>query len=147
MKVEQTLELCLDTIQASLVATASPPNGAFICTYGVFKELYDLEVRRCKRSGASVHMVLLTISLISGDMPSTVILNNAMVYLLDTIAPALRQGDVIAKYSNAQYVLLLSNINLEDSYIVIGRLVSLVNSKIWIGHLRLSYKVRELNIP
>lgn len=61
MDVEERLETNLEVIQANLREAAQRP-GAFVCEYGFFKEAYRLEARRSARSGACVHIALITVS-------------------------------------------------------------------------------------
>lgn len=66
MAVEKGLETDLEVIQGDLREAAARP-GAFVCEYGFFKEAYRLEARRAARSGQSVHVGLITVSLPAGE--------------------------------------------------------------------------------
>lgn len=114
MDVEERLETNLEVIQANLREAAQRP-GAFVCEYGFFKEAYRLEARRSARSGACVHIALVTVSLPDGGVPPLGVLNTTMDQLLEVLVHNLRRGDVVSKYSGAQYVVMLPAANFEDS--------------------------------
>ena len=123
MDVEERLETNLEVIQANLREAAQRP-GAFVCEYGFFKEAYRLEARRSARSGACVHIALITVSLPDGGVPPLGVLNTTMDQLLEVLVHNLRRGDVVSKYSGAQYVVMLPAANFEDSTMVVERIVN-----------------------
>lgn len=122
MATEKTLETDLGVIMNDLREAAARP-GAFVCEYGFFKEAYRLEVRRAIRSGTCVHLCLITVSLPDGGMPQLKVLSNTMDQLLDVLVNNLRRGDVVSKFSGAQYVIMLPAANYEDSNMVMDRVV------------------------
>lgn len=144
MSVEQSLETDLEVIQGDLREAAARP-GAFVCEYGFFKEAYRLEARRSTRNGTSVHVALITVSLPDGGTPALNVLGITMDQLLDVLIAGLRRGDVISKYSGAQYVVMLPSANFEDSTMVIDRVVSAFYRQHRRNFLKLSYKIRALD--
>lgn len=145
MAVEKSLETDLEVIQEGLRETARRP-GAFVCEYGFFREAYRLEARRAKRSGTCVHVALITISLPQGGLPALELLNQTMDQLLDVLIHNLRQGDVVSRYSSAQYVIMLPSANFEDSTMVLERIVSAFYRQNRNSFLKLSYRVRALEL-
>ncbi|MPM46879.1 hypothetical protein SDC9_93586 [bioreactor metagenome] len=143
MAVEQCLETDLEVIQKELKETAQRP-GAFVCEYGFFREVYRLEVRRARRSGTSIHIGLITISLPDGGLPSPKVLSTTMDQLSEVLTGCLRRGDVVSKYSAAQYVVLLPSANFEDSNMVMERIISAFYRQHRRNFLKLSAKIREL---
>ena len=143
MAQEQGLETDLEVIQDSLREIADRP-GAFVCEYGLFKEIYRLEVRRSVRSGQCVHIALLTVSMPDGSTPALKQLNVTMDQLLSALRGHLRSGDVISRYSAAQYVVMLPCATLEDSQRVMERIVSVFYRQHRHNFLKISYKVREV---
>ena len=104
MSVEKSLETDLETIQDDLREAAARP-GAFVCEYGFFREAYRLEARRAARSGTSVHIALITVSLPDGGVPPLSVLATTMDQLQEVLTGSLRRGDVVSKYSGAQFQL------------------------------------------
>ena len=145
MDTEGDLETDLEVVQNSLRETASRP-GAFVCEYGFFREAYRLEARRAARSGNCVHLALITVTLPGGGIPELNVLNTTMDRLLDVIVSCLRRGDVVARYSGAQYVILLPAANFEDSTMVMERIVSTFNRQYRRNFLKLVYRIREMDL-
>ena len=144
MDVEERLETNLEAIQANLREAAQRP-GAFVCEYGFFKEAYRLEARRSARSGACVHIALITVSLPDGGVPPLGVLNTTMDQLLEVLVHNLRRGDVVSKYSGAQYVVMLPAANFEDSTMVVERIVNAFYRQHRRNFLKITYRIRELS--
>lgn len=145
MSMEQGLETDLEVIQEDLRETAGRP-GAFVCEYGFFRETYRLEARRAKRSGTCVHVALITVSLPDGGVPPLNVLNTTMDHLIQELIGGLRRGDVVSRYSGAQYVVLLPSANFEDSNMVMDRIIGSFYHQHRRNFLKLSWKVRELEL-
>ena len=145
MDMEQSLETDLGVIQKELRETADRP-GAFVCEYGLFREIYRLEARRAKRSGTSVHVALVTVSLPDGGVPPLKVLNTTMDLLRRELAAGLRRGDVVSRFSGAQYVVLLPSANYEDSTMIMDRITSAFYRQHRRNFLKLSCKTRELEL-
>ena len=145
MATEKTLETDLGVIMNDLREAAARP-GAFVCEYGFFKEAYRLEVRRAIRSGTCVHLCLITVSLPDGGMPQLKVLSNTMDQLLDVLVNNLRRGDVVSKFSGAQYVIMLPAANYEDSNMVMDRVVRAFYQQHRRSFLELTVRVRELEL-
>jgi tetratricopeptide (TPR) repeat protein len=145
MKERKSLEMDLAVIQNDLQETAARP-GAFVCDYGVFREAYRLEARRAGREGSCVHVALITVSLPDGKTPSLRPLNATMDQLLEAIRFNLRRGDVVTRYSGAQYVLLLPTANYEDSQMVMERIVNGFYQQNRKNFLKISYKLQQMDL-
>ena len=145
MQERKSLETDLAVIQRDLQETASRP-GAFVCDYGFFREAYRLEARRAGREGTCVHVVLITVSLPDGKTPALQPLNATMDQLLEAIRLNLRRGDVMARYSGAQYVLMLPTANYEDSQMVMERIVNNFYQQNRKNFLKISYKLQQLDL-
>jgi DNA-binding SARP family transcriptional activator len=99
-------------------------GGAFYCEYEVFKNLYRLEARTAARTGQSIFISLLTIE---PDIPGRSLdirqQSKIMDSLYDIIQSSLRRGDVYARFSAAQYVLMLPTLTYENCEMVMGRII------------------------
>lgn len=145
MATEKALETDLEVIMGDLRETARR-DGAFVCEYGFFQEAYRLEVRRAARSGACVHLCLLTLSLPNGRTPQVKPLSAGMDSLREVLVSSLRRGDVVARFSRGQYVVMLPSASLEDSEMVMERVVQSFQQQYRHGFLRLSVRVREMEL-
>ena len=112
--------LDLNSIQNNL-KEKSDDQGAFVCEAEVFKEIYKLERRRGERLGLSVFMALVTIMDIDRKNDTSIIkpgLDRLETFLLNS----LRKGDVIARWSSNQYVLMLPGLAYEQGEKVMERI-------------------------
>lgn len=123
MKNEQ---MNLEMIQDEIIQAKANVFGAYFCEYGVFKEIYNLQQRQAKRLGIAVYCGLLTIESYL-DLP---INSNAykkfrdvaMDTLKEVVVSSLRSGDVIARYSASQYIVLLPTCDYEGGLIALERI-------------------------
>lgn len=98
-------------------------NGAMVCDYDFFKVLYYSTSRLVARSGVAVHIGLLSITAQDGQPLPKRSLDRAMDNLQRLTQASLRRGDVIARCSVSQFVLLLHMTNYENSCMVCERIV------------------------
>ncbi len=115
--VETDLSLIKDSMREKGKAV-----GAFYCEYELFKDIYQVEVRSAARSGATVHLCLLTISTSTGSTPPVKTLTNGMEKLSACIRGSLRQGDVYTRYSVCQFMILLPMTTYENGEMVLDRI-------------------------
>lgn len=98
-------------------------EGAFYCDYETFKNIYRLQARSMMRTGQSIHIALVTLSDRNGDLPKAELLTAAMNKMQYCIVHSLRKGDVVAKYSAAQFVVTLPLTTYENGEAVLSRIV------------------------
>lgn len=109
--------------------TENNPEGAFFCGYPVFREIYRLEARKRVRNSQKEYVLLLTMK-IKGKQDEAVDqvdqfrMKKAMVSMENTLKSALRIGDVVAKYSDSQFVILLPYCSYECGMLVANRVIS-----------------------
>lgn len=68
-----------------------------------------------------------------------------MDQLLEVLVHNLRRGDVVSKYSGAQYVVMLPAANFEDSTMVVERIVNAFYRQHRRNFLKITYRIRELS--
>lgn len=73
------------------------------------------------------------------------VLNTTMDQLLEVLVHNLRRGDVVSKYSGAQYVVMLPAANFEDSTMVVERIVNAFYRQHRRNFLKITYRIRELS--
>lgn len=138
-EVESDLGIIIDDINAK-----SESNGAFVCDFGFFQEAYRLTARQATRDGICIHIVLLTLTSADGEPLSLDVLNGAMTRLSEVMTSRLRRGDVITRYSGAQYLLLLPRSNYEDSFTVIDRILSAYGRCRCARRVKATVKIQEV---
>lgn len=107
------------------------PTGVFMCGYPIFKEIYHLEARKSTRSDEPENLVLLTVQARETEEPAVAEfrVKQVMAGLEETIGECLRVGDVAAKYSDTQFILLLSTCTQKLAMLVANRIISRLYEK------------------
>jgi DNA-binding SARP family transcriptional activator len=102
------------------------PEGVFLCGYPVFKEIYHLEARKNSRSGEASSLLLMTVQGKKEDQEEIAKFRtrHAMLGLEETIKESLRVGDVAARYSDSQFVILLPGTDHDLAMLVANRLIA-----------------------
>lgn len=135
--------LTMDEV-CSQLAEPAPHSGAMVCEYDFFKILYRAEARSIARNGHSANICLLSVSGKDGEMLARRSLDPAMNNLQVLVQNNLRRGDVIARCSISQYIILLPQANYENSRMVADRLVSAFYRRYPHSPARLRYMVQPL---
>lgn len=102
----------------------NPPAGALICDYAFFKLHYQAEARAAIRRGDAIHVGVLTVTDRDGEALSRRRLDRVMENLRVLIQESLRRGDVAARCSASQYIVLLLQANYENSCMVCERIAA-----------------------
>ena len=105
------------------------PVGVYFCGYAVFREIYRLEVRKNSRLGESEYIVLFTVELgdnvkADNDKMKKFVIEQGMKNLKNTLKEVLRIGDVVARYSDSQFIVLLPTCTYESSVSVVKRVLT-----------------------
>lgn len=146
-KIMNHQELDLQSIQKDL-EEASSAVGAYFCEYGTFKDIYRLQARIAGRLGISVHVSLITImpsqNLDEKSVAYLKLINKVMENMEEILMQSLRVGDIVARYSSNQYVVLLPTCTFEDATNVMQRLLN----KFYVGsknsRTKVQYNLQEL---
>lgn len=113
-------EISIDIIRKQLRET-KPDSGALVCDYDMFKGVYRMLARSVMRSGDAVHLALLSVSGEKGTL-SRRSREICMGNLLGLIRQNLRRGDVVARCSLSQYIVLLQQADYENSCGIMERI-------------------------
>lgn len=105
-------------IQAGLREKPHAP-GVFFCGYETFRDIYELEIRREKRAGRPVLLVLLALH--PAEETETETLRAEMDRLKNVLLASLRRGDVVAQYDTSRFLVMLSGCRYEDGRKVMER--------------------------
>ena len=114
----------LDNIQESLKEQGcAERKGAYLCSYPMFRGIYQQLVRMLERSGQSIYIMLCTIVDSKGmPMKEGAQLESLSKRLEQAICTAVRSSDVVNHYSKGQYLVLLINTTREDCEIIQKRI-------------------------
>ncbi len=130
------METDLDVVKEGL-REAQKQNGAFVCEYEIFKNIYRLEARGAVRTGKAMFIGMLTLTDNNGNAPNKDLLKRAMEQLLSAICGSLRTSDVVSRFSATQYILLLPTHTYENGLMVLDR----INKRFRVENPRLPVKV------
>lgn len=119
-------------------------SGALLCDYDFFRIIYQAEARAVARSGDAVHIALLSASGGESKPLSRRSLDCCMDNLQDVITSNLRKGDVVARCSVSQYIMMLPRANYENSCAVCERIVRIFTRRYPHSPAHLSYTVQPL---
>lgn len=103
--------------------------GVYFCGYPVFREIYRVEVRKNSRLGAAEYIMLLTIEAdrsikMENEKMVQFFINQGMENLKKTLEKVLRIGDVAARYSDSQFIILLPTCTYEGGLGVARRIIN-----------------------
>jgi len=102
----------------------NPPKGAYSVDYGNFEKIYRLTARSLSRGKKDAQIILFSLSEnIQGTMDISD-LNDAMNVLERCIVGSLRKGDVTARYSSSQQVVIMIDSNLENGHMIAERIIA-----------------------
>ena len=119
-------------------------RGAFACSFEQFKNIYQLEVRRSNRDGGCLHIVLLTVLGFDGNALSLDVGKIIMARVKQTIMLNLRQSDVLAQPNAYQFIIMLPYSNLEDSQMVVDRIIKAYPTSNPRNAIQFSYQLQGL---
>ncbi len=143
MSIQKQQETDIDIIQKNL-NEESDGKGAFVCEYGIFKEIYHLEARCLERSGGTMFMALISVESEGYRSIKSEKLDKIVNDIIDISANVLRKGDIISRYSPNQIVLLLPMVNVEDGNIVIERIKKTYKKEYPKSNIEMNYDIRAV---
>lgn len=116
---KEPVKLDKDKVQ-ELLLSEEMDLGPMLCPSETFRQIYILERRRMERSGKSVQVISLTLAFPEDYAPES--LEKGMVLLKDVITSGLRKGDVVSRWHDTQFVILLSDLDQGLAEDVVSRL-------------------------
>jgi DNA-binding SARP family transcriptional activator len=118
-----------DIGEVQSVLSETDTCGAFFCGYPVFREMYRLENRNCIRRNDTSYVVLFTIEAASERATDKIYqfrVSTAMGHLKKILQESLRMGDVVSKYNESQYLILLPSCDYEGAMLVANRVTTML---------------------
>ena len=117
MAESQSLKFNLDVIHNELTSEEIGLHGPYFCDYRAFKEIYNIQIRNFERLGST--MFLGVIMLGSG---STVARESGMAGLQEILKNNLRRGDIVTRFNENMFAMLLPTVNYSTGGIVMERI-------------------------
>ena len=119
-------------------------EGAYYCSFPGFIDIYHVFSRMMERNGATVYIMLCTLKGISvkdGYIEGKD--REASELLAEAIRGSLRRGDFYTRYSYSQYLILFSDIRMENCKIVSDRIQKRFEQKTT-GEYRVDFDVTSI---
>lgn len=119
---EQKKEADIAGIRQELRKNDETAAGPVICEYSVFRDIYQLQMRNMERQTTRIFIALISVDFPMETGASPLRLDHVMRSLLSVLQRQLRKGDIVARYSPAQYAILLPMLNYTGGQVVINRI-------------------------
>ncbi len=148
MEQHRSEELDLLKIHEELMETESL-KGAYFCEFENFRKIYEVSTRRMKRSGRP-HLLVLISMVIDGDAdeseyPALEQQRRAdMNRLKGRLMKSLRSGDVLTRYSQSQYLIMLPECPKENAEDILKRVFHDYYMPSGHSRLRIQYNLKEI---
>ncbi len=139
-----SVNMDLDVLQ-ELLAEKQETSEAFFCDPELFRSIYKLEARRAARTGQVVFLVLFTVLTQNYQMPDNRLLKGAMDALCDVLLVHLRRGDVVSRWNDSQYIVMLTSLTYEDGEMVVRRLCDRFNAKHMSSGVLIRHKLQPVS--
>ena len=120
-KAGATIRVNLDTIRKELLEKEGGTKGPFFCEYDVFKEVYNIYMRNLERLGSSMFLGVIMLGE-PGDKGSTIRRESCMAGLQQILKANMRKGDIITRFSDNIYAMLLPTVNYSSGSMVMDRI-------------------------
>lgn len=136
----------LDAIQSDLSEENAERGGGYLCSYPVFRGLYQMTGRVMERGGQSVYLMLCTLVDGKGNpIQEGPILEELSRRMEEAICRSVRRGDAVSRYGRGQYLVLLMNTTRENCTVVQRR----INYHFIVGRqrTRIEYYVNSIICP
>ena len=121
VEASKNIEFNLETICRQLYQS-SREQGAFICDFPVFKEIFNLQIRNIERLDSTMFLAVIMVSKINGEQMESIKQENVMRGLMDILRTNLRKGDVITHFSPTMVAMLLPTVDYSTGDSVMERL-------------------------
>lgn len=120
---DEPRELDLYNIRDQLLEH-DPVDGAYFCEYSVFQNMYRLIARSTVRSGQAIQLAMTVLYDQNGEPLPPQRCTEPMDVLHDAIYRALRTGDIFARYSRDQYLIMLPSSSYENAAMALERVIA-----------------------
>ena len=127
----------IDEIQSDLSGHSDNIQGAYVCTYPVFRGIYQLMERLIDRTGQSAYLMLCTVIDGKGNpMKDGPMLEELIHRMGDAVRRSVRRGDAMCQYGKGQVLVLLVNTTRENCEVIQQR----INERFIIGRQRIGIR-------
>lgn len=122
-------------------------QGAYVCDYNLFRQIYRLQARIAARSGITMALVLITMKPAPDQNLVKPVLSKPMGHFFIFLQKYMRSTDLLAPYSLNQYVLLMPSVSAQDTQTAIERVLSLYRVAHPRDHVTIEYLTDWVDPP
>ena len=137
------LKFNLDVIRNELSEQDSGRKGPFFCDYRAFKEIYNIQMRNLERLGSTMFLGVIMLGEPGGSL-NPVSRESGMAGLQEILRNNLRKGDIVTRFSDSIYAMLLPTVNYETGAMVIDRIQSLFMKEFPKGNIAFHARISPL---
>ncbi len=145
VQADEAMDNDIDAVQAH-IENEPLQAGAFVCDYGIFREVFMLQRRLLERTSGTMFLALVTLGGGPTSSVDPLLLDSLMQQLLEICRQNLRKGDTVSRCGAAQYALLLPLVNYDSGKAVLERIKKAFYRAHVQSSLILSYKLRPLDV-
>ena len=120
----KTVRFNLDIIRNELIEKEGGTRGPFFCEYEAFKEVYNIYMRNLERLGSTMFLGVIMLGEV-GDKANVIRRESCMAGLQEILRTNMRKGDIITRFSENTYALLLPTVNYSSGNMVMERIEKL----------------------
>lgn len=128
--------------------TGIEKKGAFLCEFGAFRDLYNLQIRMMNRLGVCTHLCVVTVNDQSryeiDKEKNRKYVEKTMQKIQASLVEGLRVGDVISRFSVNQFVILLPVCNYENSTMVMDRTLKKIQRALNNKKITMEVSIKEV---
>ena len=141
----QSVRFNLDVIRNELEQIDADRRGPFFCDYRAFKEIYNIEIRNLERLGSTMFLSVIML----GDPGRTDVMNpvsreSGMAGLQEILRNNLRKGDIVTRFSDNIFAMLLPTVNYGTGGMVIERIEKLFHEAFPGGNIPFHARISPL---
>ena len=117
MEDGQSLKFNLDVIHNELTKDEAEIRGPYFCEYRAFKEIYNIQIRNLERLGSTMFLGVIMLG-----SNSTVARESGMAGLQEILRNNLRRGDIVTRFNENMFAMLLPTVNYSTGGVVMERI-------------------------
>lgn len=115
-------------------------GGALLCDQKTFKQILKLDLNRNNRIKKDTHLIRVISHSANSEQLNANMINSKMIYIQRILADALRSGDVIARWNDNTFFILLGGADEEGTNIGYVRIKKLLYTEIVDPQIRIEIK-------
>ena len=119
----KTIRINLDIIRNELIEKEGSMKGPFFCEYDVFKEVYNIYMRNLERLGSTMFLAVIMLGE-PGEDENIIRRESCMAGLQEILRTNMRKGDIITRFSENTFAMLLPTVKYATGNMVMERIES-----------------------